>query len=178
MVGELAQVNESTGRAEAFRRLAARHLEESYRLARAIVGPADAEDVTHDAFVTAWQKWSSLRDPALFEHWFHRILVNTCRNRLRHVQRLAVRDISAGMSVAVTDAIGQTLERDELSAAMTHLTPDERIVVALRFYRDLTVEQIANQLGIRQGTVKSRLHYALRRLEGFLDEAEPQGASE
>jgi RNA polymerase sigma-70 factor, ECF subfamily len=178
MVGELAKVNESAGRAEAFRRLAARHLEESYRLARAIVGPADAQDMTHDAFVIAWQKWSSLRDPALFEHWFHRILINTCRNRLRHVHRIEVRDISAGMSVAVPDVIGQTLERDVLAAAMTHLTPDERIVLALRYYRDLTVEQIATELGVRQGTVKSRLHYALRRLEGFLDETERLGASE
>ena len=76
-------------RADAFRRLAQLHLDSSYRLARAILGnAAEAEDATHDAFVTAWQQWSTLRDPLLFEHWFDRILVNTCRNRLRRTARI------------------------------------------------------------------------------------------
>ncbi len=88
-VSELdGDVDGQASRADAFRALADRHLDASYRLAYLILGErADAEDATHDAFVTAWAKWSTLRDPLLFEHWFDRILVNTCRNRLRHVAR-------------------------------------------------------------------------------------------
>jgi RNA polymerase sigma-70 factor (ECF subfamily) len=64
-------------RAQAFERLADRHLTESYRLAMVILGdPADAHDVVHDAFVTAWHRWDSLRDHAKFERWFQRIVVN------------------------------------------------------------------------------------------------------
>ena len=51
-------------RADAFRRLADDQLEDSYRLANAILGsPTDARDAVHDAFISGWQRWSSLRDP-------------------------------------------------------------------------------------------------------------------
>ncbi len=89
-VGAMAQQEgvEGSGssvRADAFRDLADKHLDASYGLAYLILGQrAEAEDATHDAFVTAWRKWSTLRDHDLFQHWFDRILVNTCRNRLRH----------------------------------------------------------------------------------------------
>ena len=86
---------EETGRAAAFTRLADEHLDRAYRLARAILrDPAEAQDATHDAFVQAWRKWDTLRDPARFEPWFDRILVNTCRDRLRGPSRQTT-DISA-----------------------------------------------------------------------------------
>jgi RNA polymerase sigma factor (sigma-70 family) len=90
------EVDRSSERGAAFLRLADGHLDAAYRLARAILrDPGDARDATHDAFVQAWRKWSTLRDPARFEQWFNRILVNTCRNRLQHVSRWRTRDISA-----------------------------------------------------------------------------------
>ena len=96
---------ESANRSQAFVRLADRHLDAAYRLARAIMrNPAEAEDATHDAIVQAWQKWPTLRDPLLFEHWFDRILINTCRNRLRRSTRTQTRDISAEVAVTSGDA--------------------------------------------------------------------------
>jgi RNA polymerase sigma-70 factor (ECF subfamily) len=173
VVGELVDVGESTGRAEAFRRLADRHLDASYRLARAILNDsAEAEDATHDAFVTAWQKWSTLRDPTLFEHWFHRILVNTCRNRLQRSRRWQMQDITADLPSTAADAMSHTWDRDVVGAALARLGPEHRVVVAMRFYRDMKIDEIARQLGIRPGTVKSRLHHALRRLHLMLDEAD------
>src|SRR6185369_926201 len=71
---------DGSARAAAFARLADEHIDKSYHLARAILGDAT---VAHDAFVQAWRKWETLRDPARFEHWFDRILVNACRDRLR-----------------------------------------------------------------------------------------------
>jgi RNA polymerase sigma factor (sigma-70 family) len=119
----------------------------------------------------AWQKWSTLRDPSLFEHWFDRILVNTCRNRLRSTTRWQVIDISGALHPHGPDpAIATSDDRQVISVAMGRLGPDDRVVLALRFYRDLTVDEIAGRLGVRPGTVKSRLHYALRRLRETLDE--------
>ena len=103
-------------RADAFRTLADRRLDASYRLAYAILGQrAEAEDATHDAFVTAWRHWATLRDQALFERWFDRILINTCRNRLRQRARWRSHDLSAELPVTTPDALGPLHERSVLS---------------------------------------------------------------
>ncbi len=170
-----AEVDSGTDRAAAFLRLADAHLDASYRLARAILrDQAEAQDATHDAFVQAWRKWSTLRDPSRFQQWFDRILVNICRERLRAPHR-QVPDISAELVFAPGDPFGQAHDRDVLANAIAMLSPDHRVVVALRFYRDLTVEDIASRLGIPAGTVHSRLHYALKRLHTVIDAADAKG---
>jgi RNA polymerase sigma-70 factor (ECF subfamily) len=174
-VAETAESDQHLARTRAFRALADRHLDSSYSLAHAILGQrSDAEDATHDAFMTAWRKWSTLRDPALFEHWFDRILVNTCRNRLQHASRWRTRDLSSDMQLMASDAYRATHDRSLLWPALARLEPDQRVVVALRFYRDLSVDQIAARLDLRPGTVKSRLHRALRSLRAELDRIDPR----
>ncbi len=133
--------------------------------------PAEAQDATHDAFVQAWRKWETLRDQSRFEPWFDRILVNTCRNRLRSTRRLAT-DISAEVALATGDHAGSVEDRDVIGAAIAALSPDHQVVVALRYYRDLTVDDIARRLGVPSGTVQSRLHYALKRLHDAIDAAD------
>jgi RNA polymerase sigma-70 factor (ECF subfamily) len=166
-----------TGRAEAFLHLADQHLDAAYRLARAILRDAtDAQDATHDAFEQAWRKWSTLRDPSRFEPWFDRILVNTCRDRLRSGRRAAT-DISVEVAITAGDPFAQAQDRDLLAGAIAALPPEHRIVVALRYYRDLPVEEIASRLGIPPGTVHSRLHYALKRLHAAIDAADARGTA-
>ena len=160
---------ETSDRAVAFTLLADEHLDRAYRLARAILRePAEAEDATHDAFVQAWRKWETLRDHARFEPWFDRILVNTCRDRLRAPDRRAT-DISAEIALTTGDPARRAEDRDVIGTAIAALSPDHQVVVALRFYRDLTIDDIAARLGIPTGTVQSRLHYALKRLHQAID---------
>ena len=168
-------VEPPTERAQAFLRLADHHLDAAYRLARAILrDPTEAQDATHDAFEQAWRKWPTLRDPARFEPWFDRILVNTCRDRLRSTRRQTT-DISAEVVISTGDPFAQAHDRDLLADAIAGLSPDHRVVVALRFYRDLPVDEIASRLGIPAGTVQSRLHYALKRLQSAIDTAAGKG---
>jgi RNA polymerase sigma factor (sigma-70 family) len=163
----------SAARAEAFRLLADRHLNASYGLAYVILGDArEAEDATHDAFVQAWRKWSTLRDRELFQRWFDRILVNTCRNRLRRGARRRTQPLSPELEFATPDVYGATNDRVVLAPALSKLAPDQRVVVALRFYRDLSVDQIAERIGVPSGTVKSRLHRAMRELRAELTTGE------
>lgn len=158
-----------TDRAQAFGRLADHHLDAAYRLARAILRDStDAQDATHDAFEQAWRKWSTLRDPARFQPWFDRILVNTCRDRLRSA-RWRVKDISTEAVATTGDPFARAHDRDVLANALAALSPDQRVVVALRYYRDLPVDEIGTRLGIPAGTVQSRLHYALKRLHSAID---------
>ena len=174
--GRPAQVDATAGRAAAFVRLADDHLDASYRLARAILrDPGEAEDATHDAMLQAWNKWSTLRDQSLFAPWFDRILVNTCRNRLKRATRWQASDLSGEVAIASGDAYRQADDRDLLERAVATLRPDHQVVVALRFYRDLQVEQIAIHLGIPAGTVRSRLHYALKQLHRLIDPADAKG---
>lgn len=164
-------------RAAAFTRLADEHLDASYRLAHAILGSrAEAEDATHDAMIQAWRQWAQLRDHARFEHWFDRILVNTCRNRLRRTNKWQTRDLSPELAAAGRDATDQVDDRDQMRIALALLSPDHRVVVALRFYRDLPIAEIATRLGVPEGTVNSRLHYALGHLRQTLGDAEFTGA--
>jgi RNA polymerase sigma-70 factor (ECF subfamily) len=164
-----------TERGQAFLRLADEHLDAAYRLARAILHDAtDAQDATHDAFERAWRSWSTLRDPSRFEPWFDRILVNTCRDRLRSVHRRTT-DTSEEVAITSGDQFGQAHDRDLLANAIADLSPDHRVVVALRYYRDLPVEEIAARLGVPPGTVQSRLHYALKRLQAAIDAADRKG---
>ena len=158
-------------RAAVFRQLAEEHLDQSYRLALAILRDRlAAEDAVHDAFVLAWRKWASLRDIGKFDAWFQRILVNTCRSHLRRASRIRVTDISSAPHPATEDHdIVASPERQAIEEAIGDLSEDHRVVLALRYYRDLTVDDIAALLGVRPGTVKSRLHHAQKRLRIALE---------
>ena len=171
-----ANVGKTAERTAALVRLADEHLDAAYRLARAILRePSDAQDATHDALLQASRKWSSLRDPSRFEPWFDRILINICRDRLRHASRWQARDISDEIAIAAGDPFGQADDREVLGNAIATLSPDHRVVVALRYYRDLQVDEIASRLGIPAGTVQSRLHYALEQLHRVIDVADAKG---
>ena len=157
-------------RIEAFRRLSERHLDSTYRLASAILGNAvDSQDAVHDAFVTAWQKWSSLRDPAKFEPWFRRIVVNTCRDRLREARHRQAVDVAGQTDLAAPDSSLDVEERLQVEQALARLKPDDRILLALRYYHDLKLEDIAELLDVPTGTVKSRLNTAHTRLRSMLE---------
>ena len=158
--------------AVAFTELVHSRLDESYRLARVILrSQTDAEDAVHDAFLSAWRRRRSLRDPAHLDAWFGRIVVNACRDRLRHRRRHPV-DPLAGQEHGALAPAGSVDDRLTIGSAMQGLEANQVIVLVLRYYRDLSVPQIATLLGLPQGTVKSRLHHSLKAL-GMALEAQP-----
>ena len=157
-------------RAQAFARLIDKQLEAAYRLATFMLGDrVEAEDATQEAAAKAWQHFASLRDPSRFEAWFNRILINQCRDRVRARGRQASMLPLLSGDVHVPSAGSE--ERDALEAALMELTPEHRAVLALRYLADLPVAEIAKRTNTREGTVKSRLHYALRELRAAHDAA-------
>ena len=162
-------------RAAAFRTLIGASLDRSYSVAAVILGDRqDAEDAVHDAAETAWRRWGDLRERDRFEAWFGRILVNECRDRLRRRGRRRVAEITRlaleSEHPVSSDAAETLALRDMLRRALDRLPPEERVVVVLRYEADLTIPAIAELVGVPEGTAKSRLHYALRRLRAAIGE--------
>jgi RNA polymerase sigma-70 factor (ECF subfamily) len=154
---------------------AGRDLDRCYRLAGVILGNAqEAEDAVQDALVVAWQGFDGLRDAERFPAWFDRILVNGCRDRLRRRRTVRFITIDPSIDRAGSDPFHDLIERDALLAGMKALTADERIVVALRYWADLPLDDISARLGWPLGTVKSRLHRALDRMRHGLADS-PEG---
>lgn len=171
-VDQAREAGTDRARASAFVRLADGELDRAYRLARIILGDGgDAEDAVHDAALKAWEHFGELRERERFDAWFGRILVNSCRAHLRRrrVPRIAV-DGSPGRSSP--DPAEVVVGLDALERAIFALGPEHRTIVGLRFVSDLSVEQIAQRTGERVGTVKSRLHYALRELRAAYEAGE------
>jgi RNA polymerase sigma-70 factor (ECF subfamily) len=162
-------------RAAAFRMLLGGALDEAYRRAAVLLANRiEAEDAVHDAAERAWRSWGSLRDPAQFDAWFGRILLNVCRDRLRRRRRVALVEVREDAS-GVTDessasALGRIDDRSRILDALAGLSADERIAIVLRYEADLTVPAIAALTGAKEGTIKARLHHGLRRLRERLGE--------
>jgi RNA polymerase sigma-70 factor, ECF subfamily len=166
VAGVMGEIDQGT----AFARLVDRHLDEAFRLATVIFGGdrMEAEDAVQEAAVRAWRHLGDLRDEERFASWFTRIVVNACRDRLR-VRRLRAIDPVGLEQGAVPDHGTAVDETDALVRALQELPTDQRIVVALRYFEDCSLEEIATRTGERTGTVKSRLHYGLRALRAALD---------
>lgn len=154
-----------TGASSDYVRAARAKVDDAYRLAGYLLGDAtEAQDAVQDALVKAWRNWPSLRQPESFGPWFDRIVVNVCRDRMRRHRTLRMVDLEAAGQVESADTFAAMLEGDRVGSAVARLRPDHRIVIALRFWRDMSLEQVAETLDLPLGTVKSRLHYALRAL--------------
>jgi len=120
-------------RLEAFAALDDARLLRSYRLATLILRDRhEAEDATQEAVARAWASWGTLRDRDRFDAWFDRILVNVCRNRMRHTRTVHVVGLDDAFEVAAADRTGDGGEL-VLEPAFRQLTPDQRIIVVLRF---------------------------------------------
>jgi RNA polymerase sigma-70 factor, ECF subfamily len=164
-----------------FERLTDQRLVKAYRLATLVMrDPAEGEDAVHDAAVLAWTRFDELRDHTRFDAWFDRIVINVCRQRLRgrRARGVVTQIVIEGTPyLAHGDGASARAERDALRHALDRLTPEHRVVVVLRHLEGFSTGEIAARTGEREGTVKSRLHYALRELRAAYDAAErgPEG---
>jgi RNA polymerase sigma factor (sigma-70 family) len=144
------------------------------RTASLLGAGADAEDVVQESFVKAYAGLARFRDGSSFRPWLLRIVANETRNLHRSAGRRTARERSAW---ARTEPLLASTELDdpafaaisferraELLGGLARLSPDHRQVVTCRYLLDLDEAETAMVLGWPRGTVKSRLHRALRRL--------------
>jgi RNA polymerase sigma-70 factor (ECF subfamily) len=144
----------------------------SFRTACLILGNrADAEEAVQEAFLRAWRFRDSLASVPSIKPWLYRVVVNSCYSKLRqeipHRDRRAddgPLDHMASHGVSPDIRAEQNEVAETVLAALQRLPLSLRVPVVLRYYADLSERDIAQAIGRRQGTVKSRLHEARRRL--------------
>jgi RNA polymerase sigma factor (sigma-70 family) len=145
----------------------------SFRTACLILGNrADAEEAVQDAYLRAWRFRDSLSAVPNIRPWLYRVVVNSCYSKLRreipHRDRRAGDEMLALVAATTGGEPEARAEQGEVAetvlAALQRLPVSLRVPVVLRYYADLSERDIALAIGRRQGTVKSRLHEARRRL--------------
>ena len=141
-----------------------------YGLAMRILRDGDAAgDALQSALVEIWRDLPTLRETERFDAWASRILVRRCQAELRSRR---IRPATLGLvptDASVDDHEEDVSRREMLERAFARLSPEQRAVLVLTYYRDLTIPQIATTLGVSEGTVKSRLHYARHAMRAALD---------
>ena len=160
-----------TGDEEAFASLARAAGDRLLAIAYRILRDLDlAEDAVQQALVTAWRELPALRDVDRFDAWLHRLLVNACYAEARRVRRWAanVRLLPVDGPVAPDESLA-VAQRDQLDRAFRRIPPEQRAVFVLHHYLGLTLPEVADQLGVPLGTVKSRLHYATTSLRAAVE---------
>lgn len=166
------------GDVRAYEQIVRRHQELAFRVAYLVArDAADAEDAAQEAFVKAYRALGRFRRGAPFRPWLLRIVANEARNRRRSSGRrtaLALRVAASnpgGASAASPEAaVVVAEERERLLHAVEELREEERLVVACRYFLDLSEAETAAALHLRRGTVKSRLSRALTRLRATLED--------
>jgi RNA polymerase sigma-70 factor (ECF subfamily) len=138
----------------------------AYRILRDV---ERAQDAVQQAFLLAWREIPRLRDPARFEAWLHRLLVNACYEEARRYRRWSVRVRALPVDgPAGPDTTASVVEREALERAFQRLTPEHRAVFVLHHYAGYPLAMIADVVGVPVGTVKSRLHHATRNVRAAI----------
>jgi RNA polymerase sigma-70 factor (ECF subfamily) len=160
---------------DAFEAFFARYRTAIYRTAYGLTGDSQAaEEILQDTFQRAWQRRMTLHTDVSPVPWLHRVALNLCYSRLGR-RRLPSEPIGEGHSQVRDGAVepAERAERQELRRivrdGVAALPPKHQSVVVLYYLHGMSLQETAELLGLRLGTVKSRLHYALRTLRVELE---------
>jgi RNA polymerase sigma-70 factor, ECF subfamily len=173
------------GSASALRLIVRRHNQRLYRVARAIVrDDSEAEDVMQEAYLSAFANLAKFRADASLATWLTRIVVNKAINCLHREDiivplesvenlKLPLAEVT-GVSVPALDldpetAAARSQVRELLERAIDNLPEPFRVVFVMRMVEQLSVKETASSLGLREETVKTRLHRAKKLMREQLE---------
>ena len=156
------------------------HSARVYRLAYRLTGnPHDAEDLTQEVFVRVFRSLSSYT-PGTFEGWLHRITTNLFLDSARRKQRIRFEGLAdemahrlPGSEPTPAQAFDDSHLDDDVQAALKALPPEYRAAVVLCDIEGFSYEEIAATLGVKLGTVRSRIHRGRAQLRAALEHRRP-----
>ncbi|MDT8436890.1 MAG: RNA polymerase sigma factor [Gemmatimonadota bacterium] len=165
------------GDERAFGLLVERYMEPAYGTALALLGvPQDAEDAVQNAFIRALERIDQLQPGSPFGPWFYRVLRSTALNLRRHEKLRTHEEIPESAAGGLTDParhLERELTREKVLAALAELPEMQRLAVALFDLEGYSHGEVAEILGIAEGTSRAHVHHGRRALRKRLGEAVP-----
>ncbi|HKA87605.1 MAG TPA: sigma-70 family RNA polymerase sigma factor [Haliangiales bacterium] len=160
---ELAQ-RAKDGDREAFAQLVKKHQRRAYATAMHLTGQhSDADDVVQEALLRAYRGLHGFDGRAAFSTWLHRIVVNVALNHLR-ARRRPTLPIEAAAGVGLPPRVEPRAEARVVLAALAELSPPLRVTLVLATVEDMPYREIAETLGVPEGTVAWRVNQARKLL--------------
>lgn len=163
---------------ELYRRHSRRLMGWLYRLLRQ--DEARAADLMQDAFLRVWANRTAYGEGSNFRTWLFGIAYNLVKNEYRHAEYMEAYEqytlhaSAEGQNEDFTSALDDEAFDHALRQILDGLPPDQRTLFSLRFEEEMTVLQIAQVMGISEGTVKSRQHRLIQTLKQNLKDYEPR----
>ncbi len=158
------------GDEQAFASLAVAAGDRLHAVAHRILRDTDlAEDATQQALLAIWRDLPQLRDPARFDAWSYRLLVRACYAEARRTRQWTPNLHILPTETSEGEGLSSIVDRDQLERGFRRLSIDHRTVVVLHHYLDLPLDEVADVVGVPVGTVRSRLHHAMRGLRAALE---------
>jgi RNA polymerase sigma-70 factor (ECF subfamily) len=159
----------ASGDVQAYERLYRAHLSRVFSLVRRMAGPDEADELTQDVFVRAWQKLHLFRGDSAFSTWLHRVAVNVVlewmrsrrHEKFRHQDPEAVFQVTAGRPVSPDAKI-------DFEEALHRLPEGAREIFVLHDVEGYKHAEIGDLLGISPGTSKAQLHRARTIMRRYL----------
>jgi RNA polymerase sigma factor (sigma-70 family) len=138
---------------------------------------AESEDIVVETLLTAFERGGSIRDERALRTWLLRVATNHALQRRRRSARIVSIDVVSDRADG-GDVLAQSSDRVALLAGIGELPAQMRAAIVLRYYADLSVEDVATTLGKSPNTIKAQLQTALDRLRGQLAEPVAAGLAE
>jgi RNA polymerase sigma factor (sigma-70 family) len=172
----LIQFLQTDTRTQAFNTLVKKYQQRIYwHIRKMVIDHQDADDLTQDVFIKVWNNLGEFRGEAQLYTWIYRIASNECLNFLNKRKNRQFVDIDdAGANADLVDKLdsGNLISGDEiqlkLQKALLRLPDKQRLVFNMRYYDEMSYEEVAAITGTSVGALKASYHIAVKKIEEFI----------
>jgi len=155
------------GDKDAYGLIVKRYMHSAYYIALGFVhNQQDALDISQEAFIKAFRKIKLFDTRLPFFPWFYRLMRNLCYDHLKRKRRMS--EFPLEDTQVLDDERDDREMKEALWKGIEELPFDQREIIILRYFRQMSYEEIAELIGRPLGTVMSSLHYAKKKLKGIL----------
>lgn len=144
-----------------------------WHIRKMVIDHDDADDLTQETFIKIWKNLENFRQESQLYTWIYRIATNECLNFLSSKRRkffLPLNDVAAELSekIDASPTLGGDEIQKQLQKALLRLPDKQRLVFNMRYYDELTYEQISEIVGTSVGALKASYHLAAKKIEEYL----------